>query len=321
MEAAVARRFILASLATTILCIIAACGTTASIADLSAQSDNAPPSGTGSSVVGSTGNCGAGAAAPTYAASAGFKELTFCDDFDSASTIDASGTGAQGFNWYTNLPSWWNSATKPAAYSVSNSVLTVTANPKRYNWGLTTMDPLTGNGNAWTFGYFEARISFDASQQPNSTGWPSFWAISAYYIRNHVKNVPDQHTELDFFEATTLPGGRFDGTLHEWRNDLSVDYWNGGDISQKKVNWSQWHIVGCLWTRGRVTWFLDGVQIMSQSYSAAKPPNPLAKTSGGINPTPAGVFNSLDLEKEGMQVVVGSEPGYPLQMDWVRVWH
>jgi beta-glucanase (GH16 family) len=184
------------------------------------------------------------------------------------------------------------------------------------------MDPLTGNGNAWTFGYFEARISFDASQQPNSTGWPSFWAISADFIHNHKVNEQDQHTELDFFEATKRPGGRFAGTLHDFRNGLDIDYFNADHISPKEVNWAQWHIVGCLWVAGRVTWFLDGAPILTaQSYYANKPPNPLAKTGRGINPTPAGVFHSLDMEKDGMQVIVGSEPGYPLQIDWVRVWH
>ena len=81
----------------------------------------------------------------------------------------------------TNLPFGWGQ-TKPQAYSVSQSVLTVTSTGQTYNWGLTTRDPVTGNGESWRFGYFEARIAFDPEPPPQSTGWPSFWGISVSKI-------------------------------------------------------------------------------------------------------------------------------------------
>jgi hypothetical protein len=59
---------------------------------------------------------------------------------------------------------------------------------------------------------------------------------------------------------------------------------------------------------------------MTQQYSANEPPNPLANTSGGITPTPAGVFDILDTAPLGEQVIVGSSPGWPMNIDYVRVW-
>jgi hypothetical protein len=59
---------------------------------------------------------------------------------------------------------------------------------------------------------------------------------------------------------------------------------------------------------------------MTQQYSPQAPPNPLASTTSGINPTPAGVFNILDTQNPGMELILGSGSGWPLKVDWVRVW-
>jgi hypothetical protein len=59
---------------------------------------------------------------------------------------------------------------------------------------------------------------------------------------------------------------------------------------------------------------------MTQQYSSQAPPSPLASTTNGINPTPAGVFNILDTQNPGMELILGSGSGWPLKVDWVRVW-
>ncbi len=295
-----------------ILCLLSACGAT-SIRDSVRVVPNLSPANV-LETAGSTGNCAAGSAAPAAAQAVGFQDLVFCDDFDNPSTIDVNGTGKSGYNWYTNLP-FGAGRTQPAAYTVSNSMLIVTANPTTWNWGLTTMDPLSGSGMAWTFGYFEARISFDPSLAAMSSGWPAFWTESAFHARY---NNSDLFSELDVFEAY----GRCDmGTLHQWQNALQVDYWNSNHCQQVDTNWNNWHVVAARWIQGQVTWYLDGVPLMTQEYSPTAPPEPSPVTSGGTLPAPAGTFSPLDSEKLGMQLVVGSEPGWPLQIDWVRVWH
>lgn len=68
-----------------------------------------------------------------------------------------------------------------------------------------------------------------------------------------------------------------------------------------------------------MTWYLDGKALMTQLYLATAPPNPLA--NGTITPTPAGVFDNINTQALGIQVIVGSAPGWPMNIDWVRVWH
>lgn len=266
-------------------------------------------------------NCGSGVQAPVPVFSVGFNHLVFCDDFDSASTIDVNATGNPGYSWYTKLP-FGGAQTLPSAYSVSNSVLTVTSTGWTGNWALTTRDPITGNGNSWIYGYFEARIKFDPTLGPNSRGWPSFWSLSAYHTQFDNKDI---WSELDFFEAYTAGftnySGAFVGTLHDWRNGGSINYQNSNNWQPQSVNWNQWHTIACLWTEDKITWYLDGKALMSQGYSATAPPNPLANSSGGTTPTPAGVFDIIDTQSLGIQLIVGSSPGWPMNVDWVRVWH
>jgi hypothetical protein len=264
--------------------------------------------------------CSLLATPPEPAASYGFSLLAFCDDFDSINTIDVNGTGGAGFKWYTNRP-FGSGQTEPQAYSVSQSVLTVTSTGQTANWGLSTRDPVTGNGESWRFGYFEARISFDPEPPPQSIGWPSFWGISASKIQNPGIS---QYAELDFFEAGNNPGipdNWVQGTLHDWQSDMSVNYWNSNSYQQTHTDWSQWHIVGVLWAPGIVTWYLDGNPLMNQQYWSARQPSPLAVTVNGISPTPPGTFSDLDLDALGQQIVVGSDPNWPMHIDWVRVWH
>ena len=299
---------------TSVLCIIslvAGCG--ANKAAIIGSSTPQQQDGVGTA-------CSPLANPPEPAASYGFSVLTFCDDFDSIKTIDVNGTGDSGFKWYTNLPFGWGQ-TKPQAYSVSQSVLTVTSTGQTYNWGLTTRDPVTGNGESWRFGYFEARIAFDPEPPPQSTGWPSFWGISVSKIQHQDIS---QYAELDFFEAGNWPGVRHDGlfgTIHDWQNDMSINYWNNNNTQETYTDWSQWHVVGVLWAPGIVTWYLDGNPLMTQQYWSDKQPFPQAYTVGGISPTPPGTFSDLDVDALGQQIVVGSDPNWPMQIDWVRVWH
>jgi hypothetical protein len=266
-------------------------------------------------------NCQPGVHIPEPAASAGFDRLTFCDDFDSLSTIDVSGTGAPGFKWYTKLP-FSPGRTLPSAYSISDSVLTVTSTGYTANWGLTTRDPVTGNGHAFNFGYFEARIKFDPSLSPNSKGWPSFWSLDAYHTEY---NNDTTWAELDFFEAYTggyaSYSGEYLGTLHQefphrpGYENVPGDWY----VPKPAVDWNSWNIIGCLWQQGQVTWYLNGKSVIHQSYSADGLPKPPPAPFHNL-PTPdfTGAYKVLDGDL--MQLIVGSSPGWPLQVDYVRVW-
>ncbi len=264
-----------------------------------------------------TNSCQRGSV-PNAARSAGFTDLAFCDDFNSMSTIDVTGSGAPGFKWYTNQP-FGGGQTQPSEYSVSHSVLSVASNTYTGNWTLTTRDPKTGNGGAWNFGFFEARVRFDPTLGPKSPGWPSFWSLSSYHTQfNNLGYWP----ELDFFEAYTggfsSYSGAFVGTLHQWKAPGgNYENWqNSNNFQNTSVDWNDWHILGCLWTPGQVTWYLDGNALMTQKYSATAPPNP---SPDSIQPPPyTGVFDGTDTQT--MQLILGSGPKWPLYVDWVKVW-
>jgi hypothetical protein len=278
-------------------------------------------------------NCGPQAVAPEAASSVGFHNLSFCDDFNSISTIDVDGTGAPGFNWYTRFSRGGRGGqggpdhTLPSGYSVSHSVL-MTTSAGSFAQAMTTRDPVTGNGQAWNFGFFEARIRFDPTLGPKAPWFPCFWALSSFYEQYHNENI---RPELDIFEAYSQgPNGRggngpypgeFLGTLHHWQlngNGQQLNISNSNNNQKVDVDWSQWHVIAALWVPGKVTWYLDGKALMSQEYSATGPPNPLPHERAGAATDFTGVFDVLDTQT--MQLIIGSAPGWPMYFDWVRVW-
>lgn len=132
-----------------------------------------------------------------------------------------------------------------------------------------------------------------------------------------------EYSELDFFEALVVSEERVDGflgTLPDWRDGLNIDYYNHNDWQETHTDWSQWHTVGVLWIPGSVTWYLDGNPLMSQLYGSNISPSPLPVNVNGITPAPPGIFSNLGDDSMGQQIVIGSDPNWPLMIDWVRVW-
>jgi hypothetical protein len=273
-------------------------------------------------LVGTTNNCLQGAPPPTAAAANGLTQIVFCDDFDSLSTIDTKATGSAGYNWYPRSP--WD-ILPTSAYSVADSALKLSTAVYTSDWGLASGDAKTGAGHSFTFGYFEARINFNPTLGPNGPGWPSFWSVSA----NKAEfTTASPYAELDFFEAfpQTSPGnyyGAFGGTIHDWRGSSQTgytDYINSPDEAATGANWTQWHVVGCLWLRGQVTWYFDGNTVLTQRYSASTVGSPAAVNAAGGGSVPVGVFDVLDTEPLGMVLILGTGPAWPMNVDYVRVW-
>lgn len=260
---------------------------------------------------GTTGNC-SDVAAPAAANAVGYTQLRFCDDFDSMSTIDVHATGAPGYKWYVTTPYWGN--TPPRDFYVSNSSLSIT-DENRYNYGLSTTDPHTANGHSWTFGYFEARISFEPRHGLGAFGRPGVWTNSAYFER-HL-GYRGAHEEIDIYEAL---GPLFYGHLHEWRDGLQVGFVNSNPIQDVHVDWRQWQTVAILWEPDSVTWYLNGTPLMTQHYSSTSMPSPPATNQQGTKfvPVPTGTFSKLNSDPQ--KFVLGSGRDWPMHVDWVRIW-
>ena len=71
---------------------------------------------------------------------------------------------------------------KLADFSISNGVLTLNQSEDNWNLGLTSVSARTNNGSSYQYGYYEARMSFDASSATLSKSWPSFWTL----FRDHL---------------------------------------------------------------------------------------------------------------------------------------
>ncbi len=258
---------------------------------------------------------------PLPAVEAGYKMLVFNDDFDSINSIDVNGTKESGYKWYVDRPIWGSGITEPSAYSVSNSVLMLTSTGWTASWALSSFSPTGNVGHSFRYGYFEARIRFDPTLGTKSKSWPAWWSLSTYHSR--VNNM-DHWAELDFFEAYTGGyanyTGSFVGTIHDWADSSKTHYQNKNNWQQlpKNTDFNYWHIYGCLWTPGKITWYFDDKPLMTQTYFATAPPAPLA--NGTITPTPAGIYSILDTDPAGMLLILGSDTEWPIFVDWVRVW-
>lgn len=244
-------------------------------------------------------------------------DLVFADDFDSEASIDRFARGGEA-KWFTDLPFNWGP--NSARLTVNESVLRVEQQDFTANWALSTLSPGRNAGQSFGHGYYEARMRFDPSLGPASPGWPAFWSLSS----GHVRGGREHYAELDFFEAYT--GGhaeydrRFYGTIHDWQAGPT----QGEAISSRSplnttVSDDKWHVYGCDWRPGRVRWFWDGALAGQQTFGDGTC-WPACRGIAAASARPYPPLVQLDREPEGMAVILGSGPGWPLDIDWVRIW-
>ncbi len=252
---------------------------------------------------------------PAQAAAAGFRKLSFFDEFDE-NLIDTKVTGDTKFKWFIDRPFGWSNLTEDA-YSVENSILHMKSSGC-VGWGLSTYSNKHKKGKAFRYGYFECRMRFDSTLGPDADWFPCFWSFSTAHS-NGTNN--SRWGELDFYEAYT--GGRhaynevFIGTVHDWLKNPDKHYQNSNNWSKVTVgsNFSEWHTYGCSWSKGVITWYYDNKPLNTLKYYSDKVPEPQSSIPG-----PEGTFSILD--SEYMQVILGTagDKKWPFEVDWVRVW-
>lgn len=254
---------------------------------------------------------------PQAAEKAGYRNLTFCDDFDDASTVDWNGTGDSGYNWYIDRPFKWP-ALVPGDVKVENSVMTIAQQESCANWAVGTYSAKGDTGHAFRYGYFEARIRFDVNKNKEEvSGFPAWWSFS----KAHTTDRDAGHwAELDFFEAMTNPEangdytGTYVATVHDWRvlqetgvhNCQNGNNWHDGCVSEG------WHDYGCLWMPGVIEWYYDGTVISRVTYSADALPQPANDSNF------EGAYSFMD--GEDMLLILGTCKEWPMEIDWVHVW-
>lgn len=254
---------------------------------------------------------------PEAAKEAGYTSLVFYDDFDDPSTVDWKGTGEPGYKWYIDRPFGWPTLLDGDVV-IEDSVATIAQQKSCANWALSTYSANGDTGSAWTYAYFEARIRINTDMVREDLvekGQPAFWSFSKAHTTGKDKG---RWGEIDFFEVTFEADGTFNNTLvtsmHDSRvvNGKQENLSNTNNIHPHFVS-DDWQTIGCLWTPGSVSWYLDGGFISRTTYSADGMPDPASPTNQEV-----GCFSILDQEE--MLVILGSGPCWPMEVDWVRVW-
>ena len=234
----------------------------------------------------------------------GYK-LVFADDFD---TLDISPDGTGAHTWFEGV--WFNQKHAPLRnIFAASSILSL-----RWERGqdapdtsVTTLSRDKRQFSAWRYGYFEARMRWDAV--PGA--WPAFWLIPVQNATaQDLYDGTRESGEIDIFEGQGDRPHTFYGTIHDWVNRQdNASKLNSFELT-KDVDFSQFHVYGLLWTPRQVTWFLDNRPLHSEK-------------------TPA-IFGKQDFfmvigMQEGVNWRYGdlsgvTAPSMTLQIDWVRVW-
>jgi hypothetical protein len=282
----------------------------------------------------------AGPVAPSQANAVGYTRLAFSDDFTTQSVANTM-SAASGFNWY------WSSyagviatsdfSVNTGNVSGANGVLTISGNANTNSsllqtvpYGAHRSDTQPG---VWRHAYFEARLKFSPTVMGKggpAGGWPSFWgnAVQGQPPDPADTNAPTNLiiAECDFFEyypnGAAGSAGAYINTLHNWQGSatgsntthlFSNGTTNRAQDSQQPTD-GGWHTYGCLWvgngTTGTVTFYYDNALVVHQ--------NGVTSFALDVNASPTAGFTAM--ENDSLIVFLGTASGWPLDVDWVRIW-
>jgi hypothetical protein len=267
---------------------------------------------------------------PPIAATYGFNTLTLWDDFATTGGFDLNATYNPGYTWYMRAFQFAGAQsgqqlTVPGnSVSTTNSILTInttTTGPSPYGgWmGTTGYVGASANpqlvGNAFkNGGYFEASVAFDPSNIPSWPGNPTphgmaFWlqdnAVGLATSLNQNTGLPG--IEFDIFEYY-IPQGNVDWGSFEWTAYNAAT--SQGSHIYSVSGPTNFHKYGMLWVpvsknsgTGLVRFYLDGVQNGSTiTYTSSSP------------------LYAADTSTLGLNLMIGSMPGWPMLIDYVMVW-
>ncbi len=282
---------------------------------------------------------------PAAAEAAGMTKLVFADDFDSPDTIDWSGEGKEGYQWYVDRPYGLPTFTREE-FEFSDSVMRMTPEVCPSAIGLCSYSKAGRTGFTMHYGYAEARIRADLPTG-EFNGVPAFWTMEK---KDMMGEDWQRCTEIDIVELN-VPKGRpndrqiYTGTLHEHyrtgvRNEKGryetkyASNWvnNCGYLDQFTYIDDNWHTYAVLWEPGYVAWFLDGKMMHSARYNDTDLPQyyhrdettPLPRIEDTTHPELAhttwpGAHSCNEIAEE--IVILGCNKNWPMEVDWVRIWN
>lgn len=280
---------------------------------------------------------------PAAAEDFGMTKLAFADEFESYDTIDFSGEGKPGYNWYVDRPYGGVTLTKDEIV-LEDGVMTFAPKTCPASIGLPTFSAKGKTGYTMNYGYAEARIRFSVDEitlrSEGRNGWPAFWGVSVVDVVGEKWN---RVGELDILEAYELNANDphsdviYTGTLHDHlklesgKQQIATNMTNAtGALGLRDYLDNEWHTYAALWTENYIAWYLDGELMHSVRFSEEAYPvyyyrdieEPLlwneAMNAALQGHTWVGAHSIMNVDH--MVLFLGAHETWPIEVDWVRVW-
>ena len=254
---------------------------------------------------------------PEIAQNAGFTHLTFSDDFNSLHTIDQYGTGVDGYKWYVTRP-YSAPNVETDDYSIQDGYMNLRLKQPNYNYGLGTRDIKTGLGYEFKFGYMEFRIRMHPYDSAGDGG-PAIWSLPF----SKLTNVCPRWVEMDWMEYWGTKhdkNGYYTVTMHDNTSGYSEgEHWyRNKNASQSGMSDGEWHTLSFLWDYGVVIAYMDGEEVMRQTYDADGVTSPMPNINKGDNPFPKDAFAPMN--ELALPVFICGSLDNQMDIDYIRIW-
>lgn len=279
---------------------------------------------------------------PQAARDFGMTKLAFSDDFDSADTVDFSGEGKPGYNWYADRPYGGTTLTEDEII-IEDGILTFAPETCASAIGMSTFSATGKNGYTMHYGYAEARMRFSVEDltltSEGRNGIPAFWGVSVVDV---VGEKWDRVGELDILEAYMLDADDpnsdviYTGTLHDHvklesgKQQIATNLTNATGAFGKDYLDDDWHTYAALWTENYIAWYMDGELMHSVRFSEDAYPayyyrdidEPLMwdETTNTSLSGRTWVGAQSIMNDDAMVLFLGAHVTWPIEVDWVRVW-
>ncbi len=247
----------------------------------------------------------------------GLTNLTFSDDFDTLDTVDTLAGGKEGYKWYTTRR-WSQTDMTRNDYFVKDGVMTIRHEDCLYAIGASTMDPTTGAGYAYNYGYLEFRIRMPRPEkkQEGEKGKPAVWSLPI----GKWLEIPGENkhwVEVDWIEY--YGDDYYTISIHEQEkfDDAEQNWYKNSGAKQAGYGDGEWHTLGFLWVDDLIIGYYDGEEIFNQSYGADEVPIPINQNMSGELAFD-GVFDFLDTQDLVLYIAGGVD--VPMEIDYMRIW-
>jgi hypothetical protein len=273
-------------------------------------------------------------AIPEIAKKHGMTRLVFEDDFDSLGTIDLNATGEEGFKWYVRRP-YGGVTLTTEDFSIEDSVLKLHERNSRFNYGLATVDPVSGVGYTFNKGVLEFRVrvphydqSMRSSKLPGGGG-PAVWSFPREKIVDRVGDYAPQWVETDWMEywgdVELFPEGHYSITLHETIREVKdgvvipnrvQGHSLGEERHQSGFRDALWHTMTFLWDDDLFVGYFDDNEVLRMNYGEGKLCDPIPTVVCGEQMM--GAFSFMN--RQQLALIINGSACNPMEIDWIRVW-